>query len=121
MLLTNRFGVTASSSSRVQVTAAAGSASTFFVTKTRPVVVAAQPVDVSAFVRSIATTAGPARLPQAALVSGTAPSGAQSPQAAESPVDLLQTACASRVGARAEASGLRPVGREAGAEEQRLR
>ena len=51
MLLTNRFGVVASSSSRVHVTADAGSASMFFEMKTRPVVVAAQPVEVSSVVR----------------------------------------------------------------------
>ena len=57
MLETNRFGVTASSSSRVQVTALAGSAATFFEMKTRPTVVAAHAVDVSAVVRSIAPVA----------------------------------------------------------------
>src|SRR5512132_259081 len=97
MLLTNRFGVAAeSSSSRVQVTALAGSASTFFEMKTRPVVVAAHAVDVSAAVRSIAAVAPPARVPHAAFVSGVGPRRAQSPQALPGPVPVhsLQTACA---------------------------
>src|SRR5437773_7522264 len=57
MLLTNRFGVTASWSRRVQLTALAGSASTFLLMNTRPVVVAAHAVERSAAVRSIAATA----------------------------------------------------------------
>src|SRR5262245_65417702 len=78
MLVTNRLGVTASSSSRVHVTELAGSASAFFEMKTRPVVVAAQAVEVSPVVRSIAAAAGPARSPQNAEVNGFAPSFSQS-------------------------------------------
>jgi len=94
MLLTKRFGsIVVSSSSRVHVTEAAGSASTFFEMNTRPVVVAAQAEDASATVRSIAATAPPARSPQAALVSRTAPSSAQSPHTTvKSPVQVLQRA-----------------------------
>ena len=80
MLLTNRPGMVAESSSRrVHETALAGSASTFFEMKTRPVVVAAHALDVSAVVRSIAAMLPPARLPQAAFVSRVGPSSAQSP------------------------------------------
>src|SRR5829696_951548 len=90
MLETNRPGVTASSSTRVQLTLVAtrapatiatGSASTFFDTNTRPVVVAAHAVDVSALVRSTAAIAPPARSPQATFVSVVGPSRAQSPHA----------------------------------------
>src|SRR5262245_27574396 len=97
MELTNRPGVAAESSSiRVQVTALAGSASTFFEMKTRPVVVAAHALDESAVVRSMAATFPPARLPQAALVKRGAPSSAQSPHvSANVPVHSLQIACAS--------------------------
>ena len=55
-------------------------ASTFLEMKTRPVDVAAHAVEVSAVVRSTAATAGPARSPQKASVSGLGPSSAQSPQ-----------------------------------------
>src|ERR687898_1789724 len=98
MLLTNLFGVTASSSSRVHVTAEAGSALMFLEMKTRPVVVAAQPVDASAVDRSIAETAGPALSPHAASVRRTAPSSAQSPQTTvKSPVQVLQCCWASSI------------------------
>src|SRR5262245_53586414 len=91
MLLTNRFGVVASSSSRVQLTALAGSASALDEMNTRPVVVAAQAVDVFAAGRSTWTTPPPARLPQKAEVSWFAPSTSQSPQVTEkSPVHSLQ-------------------------------
>src|ERR671914_459861 len=80
MLVTNRFGVAASSSSRVHPTVAGLAASTFLLMKTRPVVVAAHAVDVSAVVRSTAATAGPARSPQKASVNRLGPSSAQSPQ-----------------------------------------
>ena len=95
---TNRPGeVAESSSSRVQETLDAGSASTSFVMKTRPVVVAAHSVDVSAVVRAIAAIAGPARSPQKASVSGFGPSRSQSPQVPNGPVPVhsLQTALAS--------------------------
>src|SRR6266480_7355271 len=97
MLLTNRFGAAAESSSRrVQETALAGSWSTFVEMKTRPLVVAAHAVEVSAFVRSIAATAPPERVPHAASVNGVGPRRAQSPQtAARVPNHSLQTACAS--------------------------
>src|SRR6266511_528187 len=88
MLLTNRFGVTASSSSRVHKTALAGSASTFFEMKTRPTVVAAQALDVSAGVRSMEAVAPPARSPQAASLSGVAPSRSQSPHVLNGPVPV---------------------------------
>ena len=69
MLETKRPGsIAVSSSSRDQVTALAGSAPTFFVMKTRPVIVAAHAVDESAAVRSTAETPAPARSPQTALV-----------------------------------------------------
>src|SRR5215207_2162120 len=72
-----------------------GSASTFFETKTRPVDVAAQAVDVSSFVRSTAARLPPARSPQAASVNRTLPSSAQSPHCAlKLPVHSLQTSCA---------------------------
>src|SRR6266545_1547181 len=85
MLLTNRFGVTASSSSRVHKTALAGSASTFFEMKTRPTVVAAQALDVSAGVRSMEAVAPPARSPKAASSSGVGPSRSQSPHVEKLP------------------------------------
>src|SRR6266487_5731786 len=97
MLLTNRFGVAAESSSRrVHETALAGSWSTFFEMKTRPLVVAAHTVEVSAFVRSIAATAPPDRVPHAASVNGVGPRRAQSPHVAKGPVPVhsLQTAFA---------------------------
>src|SRR5688500_9213979 len=75
-----------------------GPASTFFETNTRPVEVAAHAVDVSSFVRSTAATAPPARSPQAASVSLTLPSSAQSPHCAlKLPVHSLQTVCASAI------------------------
>src|SRR5215831_1869762 len=98
MLLTNRLGVTASSSRRVKVTALAGSASAFLVMNTRPVVVATHIVELSAVVRPIAPTAGPARSPHAALVSGVGPSRSKSPHSlpvCELPVHSLQIALAS--------------------------
>src|SRR5918993_2624888 len=118
MELTIRFGVTESSSMRVQVTLVAtrcvygsfggirgcrttvGSAFTFFVMKTRPVLVAAHALDVSAVVRSIAATLPPARLPQAAAVKRTGPSSAQSPHVMsgrKSPVHVLQCFWASAI------------------------
>src|SRR5262245_17757805 len=99
MLLTNRPGELAeSSSSRVQDTALAGSASTFFEMNTRPVVVAAHAEEESATVRSTAATFPPARLPKAAFVSLVGPSSAQSPQTAVNvPVHSLQIACASAI------------------------
>ncbi len=94
MLLTKRFGVVGRSI-RFQTTflatrrvfvdgGVAGNsstpgASTFFVTNTRPVVVAAHAVPVSAAVRSIWATFPPARSPQAASIRRTWPSSAQSP------------------------------------------
>src|SRR5262245_3902385 len=91
MLLTKRFGVVASSSSRVQLTELAGSASALDEMNTRPVVVAAQAVDVLAAVRSTCPTPPPARLPQKADVSRLGPSSSQSPQVTEkSPVHSLQ-------------------------------
>src|SRR5262245_5413937 len=71
--------------------------------KTRPLVVAAQAVDVSLFARSIAATAigapgggGSPRSPHDASVSGVGPSRAQSPHepAGPVPVHSLQTAFA---------------------------
>src|SRR6185295_9767750 len=99
MLLTKRLGsLAASESSRVHVTADAGSASTFFEMKTRPVVVAAHAVEPSPEVRSIAAMLPPARSPQAALVSRDVPSSAQSPHvSAKVPVHSLQIACASTI------------------------
>jgi hypothetical protein len=62
----------------------------------RPVLVAAQAVELSVVLRSIADTAGPARSPMAASVSGTGPAGAQSPHCAvKVPVHSLQMALAS--------------------------
>src|SRR5262245_19389717 len=97
MLLTNRPGDSAESSSRrVHDPALAGSAATFFVMNTRPVVVAAHPDELSAVVRSTAAMFPPARLPQAAFVNLGVPSSAQSPQvSAKVPVHSLQIACAS--------------------------
>ena len=63
MLLIARFGAFASSVSiLVNVTALAGSAFAFFETKRRPVVVAAQAVELSAVVRLIQPTAPPLRV-----------------------------------------------------------
>src|SRR5438046_1747693 len=63
MLLIARFGEVASSeSSRVNVTALAGSASPFFEMNSRPVVVEAHNVEVSLFVRLIQPTAPPLRV-----------------------------------------------------------
>ena len=74
----------------------------FFEMNTRPVVVAAHAVDVSAVVRSTAETAhgiggvGQARSPQKAAVSRFGPVSAQSPQTTEkSPNHVLQCCCAS--------------------------
>src|SRR6478735_748207 len=99
MLLTNRPGVVGESSSRrVHESAPAGSASTFVEMNTRPVVVAAQALDVSSVVRSIAAMLPPARLPKAAFVSLVGPSCAQSPHSAVNvPVHSLQIACASAI------------------------
>src|SRR5262249_55512323 len=59
--------------------------------KTRPSVVAAHAVDVSATVRSIAATPPPARSPQNPEVRRLGPSSAQSPQTASKvPVHSLQ-------------------------------
>src|SRR5947207_838933 len=97
MPLTKRLGVVGRSI-RFHVTADAGSASTFFEMKTRPLVVAAHDVEVSPAVRSIAAMLPPERSPQVALVSRTAPSSAQSPQVtAKSPVHVLQCSCASAI------------------------
>src|SRR5262245_46028670 len=91
MLLTNRFGVVASSSIRVQFTELAGSASALDEMNTRPVVGAAQAGDVFDGCRSTLATPPPARLPQKAEVSRLAPSSTQSPQVTEkSPVHSLQ-------------------------------
>jgi hypothetical protein len=60
--LTNRPGVE-DVSIRVNVTPVAGSALAFFETKTRPVVVAAQRVELSLRARSTAATKPPARVP----------------------------------------------------------
>src|SRR6266545_571298 len=96
MLLTNLFGVTASSSSRVHETAAAALASTLREMNTRPVVVAAHAVDVSAEVRSTAATAPPDRTPQNEPVSGLPPACCQSPHTPlKVPVHVLQTLFAS--------------------------
>src|SRR5512132_543465 len=97
MLVTYRLGVLGRSI-RVQTTAEAGSAPTFFEMKTRPLFPPAHAVDVSAVVRSIAATElpGPPRSPQKSLVSGLGPSRSQSPHgAAPLPVHSLQIACAS--------------------------
>src|SRR4051812_33592298 len=78
-------------SMRLNTTEAAGSASPFFETKTRPVVVAAHRVLLSAVVRSRAATFPPERVPKLALVSVTGPSLAQSPQTTvKSPKNSLQ-------------------------------
>src|SRR5207247_2951834 len=92
MELTKRLGsFDASESSRVNDTELAGSASAFFDTKTRPVAVAAQSVDVSLGARSTATTSPPARSPYVADVSAGPPSGCQSPHwTVKSPVHSLQ-------------------------------
>src|SRR5918994_6039534 len=117
MLDTNRFGsIAVSSSSRVHETLVAtrcvygsfggirglrstvGSAFTFFVMKTRPVLVAAHAVNVSAVVLSTAATLPPARSPQAEAVKRTGPSSAQSPHVMlgwKSPVHVLQCSWAS--------------------------
>src|SRR5687768_204496 len=97
MLLTNRFGAPAKSSSRrVQLTAAGSLASTLFVRNSRPVVVAAHADVVLALVRSIAATAPPERVPQNAAVSRFGPSSAQSPHTASKvPVHVLQIRLAS--------------------------
>src|SRR5687768_1410690 len=96
MLLTNRFGVTASSSRRVKLTAEAGSAFALLETNTRPVVVAAHRVELFARVRSTAATAPPARSPHSGAVRRTVPSSAQSPQTASKvPVHSLQIRLAS--------------------------
>src|SRR5262245_10700686 len=101
MLLTYRFGVVASSSSLVHVTAEARLALTFFEMNTRPRLVAAQAVFVSPVDRSTAVMAVPARSPQNASVSGFAPKRAQSPHVWKSPpgppspVHSLHAACAS--------------------------
>src|SRR6476620_4084232 len=105
MLLIARFGeVGSSESSRVNVTALAGSASAFFETKRRPVVVAAQTVELSAVVRLIQPTEPPLRVAPyvhvfvvvVAHVSrpfvDASPSWIQSPQrVANVPVNSLQT------------------------------
>src|SRR6266511_1402602 len=97
MLLTKRFGVVGRSS-RSQLTALPGSASTFLVAKTRPVCVAAQAVVESVFVRSIATTDPPARSPRAALFNDGSAICTQSPQTTlKSPVHVLQCCCASAI------------------------
>src|SRR5262245_4130943 len=97
MLLTNRPGdVAKSSSRRVHETALAGSAAALFEMNTRPVVVAAHAEELSAVVRSTAAMFPPARVPQAAFVNLVGPSSAQSPHWAENvPVHSLQIACAS--------------------------
>ena len=64
---------------RVHATDDAGSAPTFFETKSRPVVVAAHAVTVSAGVRSIALTAPPERSPRSLVVSDELPARTQSP------------------------------------------
>ena len=74
----------------------AGSASTLDVMNTRPVVVAAQALDVLNVVRSIAATAPPARSPQNGSTSRLGPSSAQSPQlTSDVRVQVLQTSLAS--------------------------
>src|SRR5688572_12495277 len=98
MLDTKRLGETGlSSSRRVQVTAPAGSAPTFLVTKTRPVVVAAHAVVLSAVVRSTAATAPPAlSAPCPAPFRATASIFTQSPHGrSKAPVHSLQRRCAS--------------------------
>src|SRR5262245_34013891 len=100
MPLTKRFGSTLESGSmRVKTTAVSGSASPFLETKTRPVEVAAQIVDVSPTARSTAATVPPIlSLPNPALLSAPAvlrngPSRTQSPHAAvKVPVHSLQVA-----------------------------
>src|SRR5260221_8745216 len=67
-------------SMRWKPTEAAESASAFLETKTRRVVVAPHSVELSPVVRESAATLPPLRLPNAALVSRSGPSAAQSPQ-----------------------------------------
>src|SRR6202035_6039284 len=89
MLLTKRCGAAGERvAMRVKVTDVDGLASAFFETKTRPVVVAAHSVELSAMVRSVAATTPPARVPSAAAVRSPGwlgpagpPSATQSPQA----------------------------------------
>src|SRR5258708_6205058 len=92
MLLIARNGAfAASESSRVNVTALAGSASAFAEMKTRPRVVAAHSVELSVDVREIQPRLPPLRLPRADDVSENPSSGTQSPHCTvKSPVNSLQ-------------------------------
>jgi len=64
MLLMNRFGAfVARLSMRLKTTALAGSASVFFETNKRPVLVAAHSVEESFVARARATTSPPGRVP----------------------------------------------------------
>src|SRR5438874_12362594 len=99
MLLIGRPGEFAASvSSRVNVTALAGSASAFFEMKTRPRGVAAQRVELSLVARLTQATWPPARVPRELVVSDKPSIGTQSPHvyvAGKSPVNSLQ--CDSKV------------------------
>src|SRR5512140_2088356 len=76
---------------RVHATALAGSASTFFDTNTRAVLVAAHALDVSATVRAIHDIAPPERSPRAEDVSRGFAICSQSPQiTVKSPYHSLQ-------------------------------
>src|SRR6476469_7714328 len=92
ILDTARFGeFGADKSHRVNVTVLAGSASAFFEMKTRPVVVDAHSVELSAVVRLIQPMAPPLRVPRLAEVNETPSSGTQSPHCTvKSPVNSLQ-------------------------------
>src|SRR5438876_12099205 len=96
MLLIARFGELASRPSiLVNVTALAGSATAFLETKRRLVVVEAQSVELSLFVRLIQPTAPPERLPRELVVSDKPSSATQSPHCAGggggyAPVNSLQ-------------------------------
>src|SRR5262245_50212593 len=102
MLLTNRFGSTTERGSiRVKTTDPSGSVSPFLETKTRPVVVAAQIVEVSVVARSTAETVPPIlSVPKPALLRAPAtlalgPRRTQSPQTTvggKVPVHSLQLA-----------------------------
>src|SRR5438132_13327525 len=92
MLLIGRFGEFVSSeSSRVKVTALAGVASAFFEMNSRPVVVEAHKVELSAEVRLTQLMAPPLRAPREDGVSVAPSRSSQSPHGAvKSPVNSLQ-------------------------------
>src|SRR5437763_15109464 len=92
MLLIGRPGEFAASvTSRVNVTALAGSASAFYEMKTRPRIVAAHNVELSLVVRLIQPIAPPLRVPRVDEVSVAPSSNAQSPHCTrKSTVNSLQ-------------------------------